>query len=342
MKKVVSLLLALIMVFAMTTCFAEEFALSKDPSDYKILCYWPAPDVYFEDNIHPGYAAIEEMYGITVDFIIGTEWTQDVENQNCEAAIAQGYKYFMVYGADTSGANALYQEMLDAGCMVVNYGGLVNDPQVAPLTVCGDVKKYSYDATIQMCEAMGGEGKIINVLENLGDVNTLQRQEGVEEAVALYPGVEICQTIGDINTRDEGYEKVADALAANPDATGIIATGGTASRGMADALVDYYATNTGAKHLFAVATDPSEEVLNGIKGGTIDIGVGQNGFGQGYLGMLCLLHLAEGWEPVEYGAHINTGYVFITKDNVETFNEDIEALTLKLSEDLETVYLAKK
>ena len=219
MKKLLAMFVTLALLLTASSVALAEFTLAQDPDDYKILVYWPAPDVYFEENIQPGYSAIEEEYGVTVDFIVGTEWTQDVENQNCEAAIAQGYKLFLVYGADTSGANALYQEMIDAGCEVVNYGGTVSDPQVAPVTVCGDVKAYSYDATIQMCEAMGGEGKIINVLENLGDVNTLQRQEGVEEAVALYPNVEICQTIGDINTRDEGYEKVADALAANPDAS---------------------------------------------------------------------------------------------------------------------------
>lgn len=346
MKKLVSLLLAVLMLLTVVVAASAEettfeLTLSKDPSEYKILVYWPAPDTYFEDNIQPGYQAIEEMYGITVDYEIGTEWTQDVENQIVEAKMAEGYDLFMVYGADTSGANALYQEMIDFGCVVVNYGGVMNDPQVAPVTVCGDVYDYSYAATVEMIEAMGGEGQIINVLENLGDVNTLERQRGVEAAVAEYENVTICQTIGDINTQDEGYEKVADALAANPDATGIIATGGTASRGLANALADYYASNPDANHLYAVATDPSVEVINGINDGTIDLGIAQNGFGQGYIGMLCLLHLAEGWTVNEHGVHIVTGYVFITKDNVETYSADIEALSEQIAADLETVYLSK-
>lgn len=343
MKKLVSLLVALVLAISMTACLAEEstFTLSKDPSEYKILIYWPAPDTYFEDNIQPGYQAVEDMYGITVDYVIGTEWTQDVENQMVEAKIAEGYDLFMVYGADTSGANALYKEMIENGCTVVNYGGVMNDPQVAPVTVCGDVYDYSYAATIEMIEAMGGEGTIINVLENLGDVNTLERQRGVEDAVAEYENVTICQTIGDINTQDEGYEKVADALAANPNATGIIATGGTASRGLANALADYYASNPDAKHIYAVATDPSDEVLAGVNGGYIDLGIAQNGYGQGFIGMQVLLHLAEGWSPVDFGEHIVTGYVFITKDNVDTFSEDVAALSVQIASELETTYLTK-
>jgi len=316
-------------------------SLSKDPGEYKICVYWPAPDTYFEENIQPGYQQIEKEYGVTIEYKIGTEWTQDIENQIVEAMAAQGYDLFLIYGADTSGANALYRELRDAGCQVINYGGVVDDPQEAAATICGDVYQYSYAATISMIDALGGEGQIINVLENLGDVNTLARQKGVEDAVAEYDGVTICQTIGDINTEDEGYEKVSNALAANPEANGIIATGGTASRGMVNALKDYYASNSGADHLFAVGTDPSDEVMDGIRDGTIDIGVAQNGFGQGYLGSLALLFLAEGWEVNDWGVHIVTGYVFIGTDNIDTFSQDIEALTKKISDEFKTTYFSK-
>lgn len=346
-RKAVSILCAASMVIgAFGTAgvvHAEEsaFALAKDPGEYKLCIYWPAPDTYFEENIQPGYQAVEEMYGVKFEYQIGTEWTQDIENQIVEAKAAEGYDLFMIYGADTSGANALYKELYDAGCQVINYGGVVDDPQESALTICGDVYQYSYEATCQMIESLGGEAKIINVLENLGDVNTLERQKGVEAAVAEYEGAEIVQTIGDITTEDEGYEKTFNALAANPDATGIIATGGTASRGMANALKDYYASNGDAEHLFAVATDPSEEVLAGIESGTIDIGVAQNGYGQGYIGALALLHLADGWEPVEWGKHIVTGFVFITTENLDSYSQDVEQLSVDIASELETAYLKK-
>ena len=217
----------------------------------------------------------------------------------------------------------------------------MDDPQESALTVCGDVYQYSYEATCKMIESIDGDAKIINVLENLGDVNTLERQKGVEAAVAEYEGAEIVQTIGDITTEDEGYEKTFNALAANPGANGIIATGGTASRGLANALKDYYASNSEAEHLFAVATDPSEEVMNGIENGTIDIGVAQNGYGQGYIGALALLHLADGWEPVEWGEDIVSGFVLITKDNMDTYSSEIEQLSIDIANDLETVYMKK-
>ena len=67
-------------------CAAEsDYALAKAPEDYKLTIYWPAPDTYFEENIQPGYQAVEEKYGVSFDYAIGTEWTQDIENQIVEA-----------------------------------------------------------------------------------------------------------------------------------------------------------------------------------------------------------------------------------------------------------------
>lgn len=192
-KKAVSILCMVAMSIGSlgteVVCAAEsDYALAKAPEDYKLTIYWPAPDTYFEENIQPGYQAVEEKYGVSFDYAIGTEWTQDIENQIVEAKAADGYDLFMIYGADTSGANALYKELYEAGGKVVNYGGVMDDPQESALTVCGDVYQYSYEATCKMIESIDGDAKIINVLENLGDVNTLERQKGVEAAVAEYEG----------------------------------------------------------------------------------------------------------------------------------------------------------
>ena len=107
----------------------NEWKMASDPSEYKLFCYWPAPDTFFDSYVLEGLKAFEEDYGVTIDYSVGTEWTQDIENQSIEAKIAEGYDLFLIFGADTSGANALYQEVYDAGGQVVNYAGLMDDPQ---------------------------------------------------------------------------------------------------------------------------------------------------------------------------------------------------------------------
>ena len=306
---------------------------------YKLCCYWPGPDEFFDNYVLEGIKGFEADFGQSVEYAVGTEWTQNVENQTVEALAAQGYDCFMIFGADTAGANGLYEELYNNGCQVINYAGLVDDPQESALTLASDVYTQAYESCKKLIEYMGEEGTIINVLENLGDVNTVKRQQGVEDAVAEYPNVSICQTVADIKTVDEGYTKVSDAITANPDVKVIIATGGTASKGVANALSDYYGTNADAEHIFAATQDQSTEVMNAIADGYIDHTVGQNGYGMGYVSNVLLMYLKDGWVPQNWGEHIDTGMVLITRDNMDTYQEDIEKVTNDLVATIETEIL---
>lgn len=319
----------------------NTWKMESDPADYKLCCYWPAPDTFFDSYVLEGLEAFEKDYGVDIEWMVGTEWTQDVENQSVEAKIAQGYDLFLIFGADTSGANALYKEIYDAGGKVVNYAGLMDDPQESAATLASDVYVQAYNSTKHLIELMGGEGEIVNVLEQLSDVNTQKRQQGVEDAVAEYENVSIVQTVADIATVDQGYEKISDALTANSGIKGIITTGGTASQGLANALADYYGTNPDAEHIYAGTMDQSNEVMNAIASGQIDYTVAQNGWAMGYVSSMILCMLQDGWEPNEFGQFIDTGYIFIDSENSDTWQADIEKKAAELISILETDWFKK-
>lgn len=319
----------------------NTYAMSKDPSEYKLFCYWPAPDTFFDSYCLEGIKAFEKEYGAHVEWMVGTDWTQDVENQSVEAMAADGYDLFMILSADSSGANALYRELRDNGCHVVNYCNKVDDPAQCESVFSSDNSVNAYASAKYLIEKMGGKGQIIHVLENLNDVNTKIRQEAVERAVAEYPDVTICQTVADIATVDEGYEKVSDAIASNPEATGIICCAGTASKGVANALADYYGSNPDAKHIYCGTMDQAEEVITGIKNGQIDYTVAQNGWAMGYISALTLCMMEDGWKPVNDGQFIDTGYIFIDQSNADTWQHDIEEAAAELIRTLETDWFTK-
>ena len=254
---------------------------------------------------------------------------------------ADGYDLFMILSADSSGANALYRELRDNGCHVVNYCNKVDDPAQCESVFSSDNSVNAYASAKYLIEKMGGKGQIIHVLENLNDVNTKIRQEAVERAVAEYPDVTICQTVADIATVDEGYEKVSDAIASNPEATGIICCAGTASKGVANALADYYGSNPDAKHIYCGTMDQAEEVITGIKNGQIDYTVAQNGWAMGYISALTLCMMEDGWKPVNDGQFIDTGYIFIDQSNADTWQHDIEEAAAELIRTLETDWFTK-
>lgn len=374
MKKVLALILALVMTFGLAACSSSSassssvssssvssssssssiangdtasasannaYQLAKDPSEYKVFCYWPAPDTFFDSYCLKGINAFEKDYGVHVEYMVGTEWTQNIENQSIEAMTAKGYNLIMSLSADASGANSLYQELRENGCHVINYCNKVDDPAKCEAMYSSDNAVNAYASAKKLIELMGGKGKIIQVLENLNDVNTKIRQEAVEKAVAEYPNVSICQTVADITTVDQGYEKVSDALSSNPDSTGIICCAGTASKGVANALADYYGSNPNAKHIYCGTMDQAEEVLKGVKNGQIDYTVAQNGYAMGYVSALTLCMLEDGWKPAKDGEFIDTGYIFIDKSNVDTWQGDIEGATAKLISSLQTDWFTK-
>lgn len=332
MKKLLALALILVMAMTATSALAE---------DYKIACYWPAPDTFFDSYVLKGIEAFEAETGNEVKWMIGTDWTQDIENQSVEAMRAQGYDLFLIFPADTTAANGLFTEMYDSGAQVVGYAGTTADPATYAVCYASDVYQMGYDSAKMLIEAMGGKGTIINVLENLNDVNTQKRQAGVEAAVAEYPDVTIAQTIGDIATIDVGFEKISDAIAANANADAIITTGGTASIALANALTDYYGSNPDAKHIFAATVDQSPEVMTAIEKGYLDYTLAQNGFGMGYLSCLTLTYLKDGWTPINFGAHINSGSLKITNENMSTWEADLAQVTADIAATIETDILQK-
>ena len=193
----------------------------------------------------------------------------------------------------------------------------------------------------RLVTAMGGKGNIINVLEVLEDPNTVLRKQGIEEVVAEYPDVTIIQEIGDIGTVEEAVQKVGDVLSANIDKVdGIIATGYTPSVAIAQVLGEYK-DNGGDRTIHAVGIDTDEVVMQAIKDGIMDGTIVQNPYGHGYLSMLLLQYLSEGYKPKADAYFVDAGFAFATQENLETYNDDILAVTDQIKAELLDKYLEK-
>ncbi|NJN99365.1 MAG: sugar ABC transporter substrate-binding protein, partial [Anaerolineales bacterium] len=308
--------------------------------DLKLVWYAPAPHPYFEE-VQKGVDAFAEEFGIPVEKQIGPDWKQPSQNERLEALMAQGYQYFSVYPADGSGANGLYEELTQNGAKVINFGASTLEPTTASFVVATDVKAAAMQATEELIKAMGGKGNIINVLEVLEDSNTVLRKEGVEEVVAKYPEVKIIQEISGMTSTEEAVDKIGNVLSANIEQVdGLIATGFTTSVGIAQVLDEYKATG-GDRTIHAVGIDTDPTVMKAIEAGVMDGTIAQNPFGHGYLSLLALKYMAEGYTPVEGGYRIDSGTAFVTKDNLTTFNDDISAVTEQIKGELTTKYLTK-
>lgn len=320
---------------------SEEAVESESAGEYKLVWYASAPHPYFEEVLH-GVEAFEADFGIEVEKQIGPDWAQASENERLEALAAQGYTHFAVYPSDASGANGLYEELTQNGAKIINFGASTLQPTTASFVVATDVKAAAMQAAEALIESMGGEGKIINVLEVLEDSNTVLRKEGVEEVVANYPDVEIIQEISGMTSTEEAVDKISNALSANiNDVDGLLATGFTTSVGIAQVLDEYYGTG-GDREIHAVGIDTDPTVVKAIEDGVMDGTIAQNPYGHGYLSLLALKYMAEGYAPIDGMYHIDSGSAFVTQENLETYADDIMAVTEQIKSELTTKYLQQQ
>ncbi len=327
----------MILAVVLTPVFAGGAQEESGEKEYKIAWYAPAVHPYF-DAVQKGVKAFEADTGIAIHQQIGPDWIQDSETQNVEALAAKGYDAFTIYPTDPTGANSLYEELTERGKYVTNFGTSTSLPTTASFAVATDVKVAAMDAAEFLIEKMGGKGKILNVLEVLTDANTKLRKEGVEEVVAKYPDVEIVQEVGDINSIEDATEKIENAISANQgNIDGVICTGYTTTVAATQLLVELNAS--GSDRIAFIGIDDDPIVLDAIRDGSIDGTIAQNPFGHGYITCKALTYLIDGYTPKEGVYFINSGVAVVTADNVDSYSEDLTAVTNEIISSMETTYL---
>ena len=330
MKKVLGILVCVALV---------SMAFVVSAADYKIAWYAPMVHPYF-DAVKKGVEAFEKYTGIEVLKQIGQEWTQDNQNQNVEALAAKGYKAFSVYPVDAGATNGLYEELTDQGMYAVSFGTSTLLPTTASFAVATDVKDAAMVATEKLIELMGGKGDILNVLEVVEDANTILRKEGIEEVVAKYPDVQIIQEVAGIKTVEEGVEKIQNAVSAQlNEIDGIVTTGYVITVAATTILSELH--DSGTKKIRFVGIDDDPLVLDAIRDGKIDATIAQNPYGHGYITCSLLKYLLDGWKPKEDVYFVNAGIAVVTKENVDTYFDDILKVTQDIVDSLDEKYLAK-
>jgi ribose transport system substrate-binding protein len=135
-------------------------------------------------------------------------------------------------------------------------------------------------------------------------------------------------------------EKIQSALAARgEEIDGIITTGYNPTVAAAAVLSEWHA-DPSHKRIRYIGIDTGATVLEAIRNGSIDATVAQNPFGHGYISVTLLAKMTQGWTPRQAYQFINAGHVVITKANLDTYGEEVKAITDAIVADIDTKYLA--
>lgn len=281
MKKLVSLLLALLVVLSFAGCAsqgasnaeqaqgqAEGQAAETALSDQLYIQVSAlGSDPYFYDHKMGMEMAGKEL-GVRTEYVGPAELDMNAMVAAFEQAIAKKPNGIVVVGFDPQLEPAI-KKATDAGIPVVTVDAdLPNSTRIA-FVGTGNVTAGRIGGQ-KLAERIGGKGKVVLVYQP-GQTNLEERAQGYREVLEQYPDVEIVEQIDSKQDPVIAAQNVAAALQKYPDLAAIVCIDGASGSGAATAVRE--AGKAG--EVTVITMDRSNEVLEGIEEGVISASVAQ-------------------------------------------------------------------
>jgi len=265
-------------------------------------------------------------------------WDQNEQNQVLDGLIAKGIKAISFMPADAVAGNQQISKMADAGINVICLAGPPAEPSKALFTFATDVYNSAYTGAKMAIEAMGGKGNLVHLAGMLTDPNTKKRMDAVKKAVSEYQDVKLYQEIGDLDVAEPAQNAVKNLMAKRSEIDGIICTAYVPSVAVATEL-----RNFDEKRIKAVGIDTDKLVIDAIKDGYMTGTMSQNPYGQAYIGVYSMKLLADGYKwKKDNPFFIDSGTFFISKDNIDNYDEGIKQMTKKMLDEWVVKYFEAK
>lgn len=167
----------------------------------------------------------------------------------------------------------------------------------------------------EMCERLGGKGKVL-VLEGMpGQQTADDRRKGANQALAECPDLTVVSQTAHW-TRVEGMQVTENVLQRFPDLDGVIGIGGEMALGAIEAIQD---AGMSKDNVLIQAMDVYPDIAEAVKSDDIDYTISQAPGNQAYWSIALMIKYLNGEEvPKE----IRTPVVVVTKDNVDQYAEE--------------------
>jgi len=265
-------------------------------------------------------------------------WLQDEQNTILDGLVAQGVKAITLCTSDPVAGNEQISKMVDNGVPVITFAMSPALPTKSLFCLATDVADSAYQGTKHLIEAMGGKGNVVHLTGNLTDGNTKKRMDAVEKAIGEFPDVKLIQTITDIDAAEPAQNAVKNLMAAKrSQIDGIICTAYIPSVAVANEV-----RRLDEKRIKIVGIDTDPIVIDAIKDGYLVGTMAQNPYGQAYIAIYSMKLLADGYKWKEGNPFmIDSGTLFINKDNADTFEQELTNFTKELVSTWKDKYFEK-
>lgn len=333
-KRVLSVLLAGLLVVGMTACTSSGTSEKKDESDTKatkasaeskedLSIYWIGKTLNNPWWISVSDFAQQEADNLGVKLTIAIPQEEvDLEKQvsMIEAAIEKKADAIVISAASSDGVVPAIQKAREEGIKIVNFDTRISDKSVVDAFVGGDDEAGAYKAGKYICEQLGGQGEVAIITGLMAQSTGVDRHAGFMRACKEYPDIKIVAEQGAEWSSDKAADVTTNILTANPDVKAIFACNDQMAVGMVNAAK---AAGKSADDLVLVGFDGILDAVNMTMDGDLDAFVSLPNLDEGAMGVKLASALVMN-KDYTYDREIIYDCTLVTKD----FNEGLTDQTI--------------
>lgn len=208
-----------------------------------------------------------------------------------EDMIQQEMDVIIVHCADSNGIMPGVRKAQEAGILVLTIGTPAAEDTFLRTGV--DYYETGYTIATEMAEALGGKGNIIILEGPPGAANAIERLNGIQDAFANYPDIEIVASQTANFKRTEGMSVTENLLQKYTDVQGLIGCNDESALGGLQAL-----KAAGMTDVLVAGFDGSVDATNAVASGEMFASYNTDPFGSGYIACAyAVKNLNDGSEP---------------------------------------------
>ena len=276
----------------------------------------PKVAVPFFDDCNTGAQAAADALGVGYQWVVPQNTQGATQVKIMEDLIARQVSGIAISVNEPKSVEGVIKQAMDAGIKVVTFDS--DSANSGRSLYIGTINKQA-GVTMgnSMAEKLGGKGKVAIITGQLGASNLNERIDGVKEALAAYPEIEIVATEGTEDDLAKAVSVTEAILRGNPDLAGIFGMSQVGGPAVAKVLAQQeFADRKGKVAVFAF--DDLPDTIQGVKDGYINGIMVQRPVTMGKLAVEQLVAQINGEAP---GNDIDTGVTVVNADNLGSYTK---------------------
>jgi ribose transport system substrate-binding protein len=277
----------------------------------------PKVAVPFFDDCNTGAQAAADALGVGYQWVVPQNTQGATQVKIMEDLIARHVSGIAISVNEPKSVEGVIKQAMDAGIKVVTFDS--DSAESGRSMYIGTINKQA-GVTMgnSMAEKLGGKGKVAIITGQLGASNLNERIDGVKEALAAYPDIEIVAVEGTEDDLAKAVSVTEAILRGNPDLAGIFGMSQVGGPAVAKVLAQQeFADRKGAVAVFAF--DDLPDTIQGVKDGYINGIMVQRPVTMGKLAVESLVAQIKG--EMTAPADVDTGVTVVNADNLDSYTK---------------------